>query len=109
MATIQEISELMDRKFKQHDMNSETRGILNDMNCSKIDFKGECLGKENDLIYINEKLTPEKSKLFANARDVKKKGYFKAASVNKGDILVRTIDDEAKTRKSEVKQNWIFL
>lgn len=59
------------------------------INCADISYNNQPLGKDSEIIYINEHLTTYNSKMFSLARDLKRKGAILFAWVKNGIVFVR--------------------
>lgn len=63
------------------------------LDCSQFDFSGTPWGLENQKIYVSDHLTAHNSKIFYQARQLKKKKKVKYAWTKLGQVFVKEDDD----------------
>lgn len=89
------IIQFADKQFKDMVLAAKKAKKLN---CSQLKHNNNKLGTEKDIIYIEEQLTKQKQKLFAEARQLKKAGAVQFAWTNGGRILVREKEKDPALR-----------
>lgn len=75
-----------------------------DLNCSKFNNNGVAWGSQADKIYISDHLTPTNSKIFYQARKLKKCSKIKYAWSKFGQIYVKKDDDSRAYHMKSIEQ-----
>lgn len=85
--------QLSTKQIKNIVMKAKKTEEFLDLNCSKINHNGVPLGKAEEKVYLDQKLTSTYASLYASARALRKDGKLKHVWISDGDILVRKGDN----------------
>lgn len=81
--------ELRDEESKKLLIRKKREEKNRNLTCADITYKEEALGSAEEVIYIDEKITQNLSKLYASTRKLKREGVIKATWVRNGSLFVR--------------------
>lgn len=79
-----------------------------EISCDKIKLEDKSIGKSNQLIYFDERLTKETSFLYYNARQLRKQQLLKQAFILNGNLFVRETEDSEAIRIRNREQLFLY-
>lgn len=74
------------------------------ISCADIVVNNNAIGTAKQIIYMDERLTPELSTLYYEARKLKQKGAYKYVWVRNGNIFLRKNDSDKAVKINDVAQ-----